>query len=567
MNLTMSYLGRSGLRSDDSGRRILQMAPNLARDAVALDAPLVEPIRFREAISALHDVVINDLTFKPRDKTAYEQWRADQARRERAIRVEAHDRMRRQLAETRGAKPSSELQTDYTRALRRYWRSRRELNGLLRNENAELWRKLMPYDPVITVAEDVVFFECFSADESSYGCLTVDRDSIFGRTGQEQLGTTNVDYSWDLYNNFQTLRTYRETRFNVDPTGFEVKTEDQADYREEKIDLPDGWLHGFMQLQSAMGLPTRRVPLSVSAVYSLLAFLKRNKAKTSPRAIRFELADGAPPRLVLEPWEQAIESPETTYRGPNDEPIRIWGRRRLLTLARILPLAHHVDVHLLGVGLPSFWVVHMGNMRLTLGLSGWTTNDWTRGSAMQMLLPHASPSERLVANTAELLSQQRALSLSDISITLKSPSGAVASALNQLALRGQVIHDLHADLYRWRQVLPMELSDRELAPPHPETLAARKIISQNKLQITTREPGPRGGVIVAGNAEGKPCEALIDGDGMVRRGKCLCSWHFRYGIRNGPCRHIQAMRDLVWLSDRSDEDDWYEKRMKWAGRG
>ncbi len=64
------------------------------------------------------------------------------------------------------------------------------------------------------------------------------------------------------------------------------------DYREEKIELPDGWLRGFMQLQAAMGLPMRRVPLSVGAVYSLLAFLKRHKAKTSPRAIRFELADG-----------------------------------------------------------------------------------------------------------------------------------------------------------------------------------------------------------------------------------------------------------------------------------
>lgn len=566
MKLMMQYLGRSGLSSDSSGRRILQMAPNLARDAVALDAPLLDPIRFREAISTLHDVVINDLTFKPRDKTAYDAWRANQAQRESAIRRDAHARAKEQLDRTRGAKPPTELKADYHAALKRYWRSRRELNSVLRSENEALWRKLMPYDPVITVADDVVFFECFSADESSYGCLTVDRDSMFGHTGQEQLGTTNVDYSWDLYNNFQTLRTYRETRFNIDPTGFEVQTSEQPDYREEKIELPDGWLHGFLQLQSAMGLPARRVPLSVSAVYSLLAFLKRNKARTSPRAIRFELADGAAPRLVLEPWEQVIESPETRFQGPNDEPIRIWGRRRLLTLARVLPLAQQVDVYLLGVGLPSFWVVHMGNMRLTLGLSGWTTNDWTRGSAVQMLLPQTTPSDRLVANTAELLSRQRSLSLSDISLTLKTPSGAVAAALNQLALRGQVIHDLHADLFRWRQVLPMELSDREVGPPHPETQAAQQILSRRQLKLTTREPGPRGGVIVAGNVEGKPCEALIDSDGMVRRGKCLCSWHFRFGIRNGPCRHIQAMRDLVWLSERTDDDHWYERRLQWAGR-
>ena len=53
--------------------------------------------------------------------------------------------------------------------------------------------------------------ECFSADESSYGCLTVSRDA-FGKSNDVKLGTTNVDYSWDLFNHFQSLRSYRETR-------------------------------------------------------------------------------------------------------------------------------------------------------------------------------------------------------------------------------------------------------------------------------------------------------------------------------------------------------------------
>ena len=55
------------------------MAPNLTREKVSFDAPLLQPLRFREAISALHDVVINDLRYKPRDKTAYEEWKKQQA--------------------------------------------------------------------------------------------------------------------------------------------------------------------------------------------------------------------------------------------------------------------------------------------------------------------------------------------------------------------------------------------------------------------------------------------------------------------------------------------------------
>ena len=81
------------------------------------------------------------------------------------------------------------------------------------------------------------------------------------------LGTTNVDYSWALFEHFQKLRSYRETRFAIDPSGFEVNTDQPAGFREEKIDLPPSWLRGFMQIQGAMSLPMRRVPVSREALY------------------------------------------------------------------------------------------------------------------------------------------------------------------------------------------------------------------------------------------------------------------------------------------------------------
>src|SRR5262249_7097195 len=138
--------------------------------------------------------------------------------------------------------------------------------------------------------------------------------------------------------------------------------------REEKIDLPAGWLRGLMQLQAGMTMPGGAVSLSRDAVYSIVAWLKRYKAKTSPRALRFELLPDQPPTLVLEPWGTKIVSYGTKYTGPSVEPIRIWGTRRLMMLARVLPLAERFDVYLLGTGLPSFWVARMGEMTLTLGL-------------------------------------------------------------------------------------------------------------------------------------------------------------------------------------------------------
>src|SRR4029453_18663413 len=118
---------------------------------------------------------------------------------------------------------------------------------------------------------------------------------------------------------------------------------------------------------------------------------------------RFELTPGQSPRIVLEPWEVPIISYATKYEGPSIEPVRIWGGRRLVTLARVLPLAERFDVYLLGTGFPSFLVTPMGGKRLTLGLSGWTANDWTRGSAIDLLAPPAAPSPDMINNVAAAL--------------------------------------------------------------------------------------------------------------------------------------------------------------------
>ena len=406
MNLKLAYLGHSTM-NPIAGGQLLSLAPNLSREPVSFDAPLLQPLRFREAISALHDVVISDLRFKPRDKTAYEEWKKTERSRAASLRQQTYQTAKKEILSRREEAVPPDLEKQFGHYRRIYWNARQKYSSYLLKNDHQLWRMLMPCDPVITVADDVVFFECFSADESSYGCLTVNRDAAFGKSAETRLGTTNVDYSWDLFHHFQSLRTYRETRFKVDPAGFSVATEGNADYREEKIDLPDGWLRGFMQTQAAMTLPARRVTLTREAVYSILAFLKRHKARKSPRALRFEMVAGKPPSLVLEPWEQRVPVFGEPLRT-SSESIRIWGRQRLLALARVLPLAAKFEAYLLGTGLPSFWIADLGDMKLTLGLSGWTTNDWTRGSALDLLAPPVQPSKELILRVSQFMQDKRA---------------------------------------------------------------------------------------------------------------------------------------------------------------
>ncbi len=542
MNQNFKYSGHSGIVETGDSRAI-RLAPNLAREPVSFDAELLQPLRFREAISALHDVVISDLRFEKRDKTTYEAWKTQQTAREQQVRREAYQQAERDIAARRNAAVPAELEREFKTARTRYWSARQKYSDYLRVHDPSLWRTLMPCDPVITVAEDVVFFECFSKDESAYGCLSVDRSRGFGAVSNLQFGTTNVDYSQGLYDQFQTLRTYRPTRFNLDPDGFSVVKGADSEHHEEKIDLPNSWLRGFMKLQAAMTMPTIRIRLPREVVYSLLAFLKRNVAKRSPRAMRFELEPCQPIRIVLEPWGKVFEAFGTRYEGPPTQPIRIWGTRRLLVLARALPLAESFDVHLLATGLPSFWLANMGAMTFTLGLSGWTTNDWSAGSGLDLLQPPRSPSGELIERVGMTLKMKRAADLATIQTLVGEPDTfLIAAALRHLANSGQVIYDFAASVFRYRQIMAQPIGEAQLGLEDEELAAARRLIADQKYELLDRQDGPNLLRVIIGKVEGKPVEILVDPDDRIKRGKCLCGHFKQFGLRNGPCRHMIALR-------------------------
>ncbi len=561
MNLTLAYRGRSAITAVPSGLDVT-LAPNLRRDRVSYDATLRHPMRFREAIGALHDVVVSDLRYKPRDKSAYEAYKAEQNVREAGIRRQvASQATAAILKESMPELPDrymADLEKRYGKLRKNYWAARQKYAIYLCMHDPDLWRLLMPCDPVITVAPDCLFFECFSADESSYGCLTVGREA-FDAERDVALGTTNIDYSWALYEHFQKLRSYRETRFAIDPSGFELNISRGDGFREEKIDLPPSWLRGFMQIQGAMSLPMRRVPVSREGLYSMLAFLRRHRAAKSPRAVRFELERGKRVSIVLEPWEERITLHGTAYDGPRDETIRVWGRDRLHVLARLLPLLDEAEVYLLGTGLPSFWSIRMGEMRLLLGLSGWTANDWTGATALDQLAPPAEPSDALLGDIAATFLGRPALTFNQIREQTGAAPAYVAAGLCRLASLGQVVHDLHAGLYRWRQVMPVAVSLEQLGPESPETIAARELVARRTVRVSRDEKRPDGLRILEGESGGRDVSLLLDSDGRMLRGRCTCSHHFSGGLRRGPCRHLQALRSgASGAKKASSLESWFQ---------
>jgi hypothetical protein len=205
-------------------------------------------------------------------------------------------------------------------------------------------------------------------------------------------------------------------------------------------------------------------------------------------------------------------------------------------------------------------------MRLTVGLSGWTQNDWTHGSALDLLMPPVQLSPGLVTGVAGWLQRSRAASLADAGLRSVAGAAECAAALNHLARAGQVIYDLDAGKYRWRQIMPSAVGEADIGPEPPELVASRELIRRRAARVTSTQALEGGGKLIQGRCDRTPVELLLDGDGRIKRAKCECSHFFKAGIRKGPCRHLLALRDAAERAGEQAQtlDDWFARWKRWS---
>ena len=530
---------RSSSVANRPGSTELSFSPDTRREPTYFSGELRKGIAFREAISALHDVVVSDLRWKPRDRTAYKEWAArqeaidwDQVAAQRASVARQMRDLQDRLAVLR--RRSSERRGPYDKAKRAYF-------DYLYQKDRDAWFVL---DPVITVHPDEVFFECFSQDESSYGRLGASYD-VFRNIGDLACGTTNIDYSSALYDEFQKIRSYKTTRFEVDPSGFDVRTQGEADFKEVKIDLPDSWVRGFLQVNSAMGLPARTFDLHPMDVYNLCFVLRRHKEKRGPRSMRYCLTPGAPVRVVFDPWNIEVVCRRTEYQGTNQEEIRVWGRRRLHILERLIPVANRFTVHLLGQGLPSFYVAELGDMTFTLGLSGWTANDWSTAGNFDLLAPRAEVDDFTRRRVFEGLKEHWLDTPDGLASRLGVSRAAVLGALGAWTQAGRAMFDLAKRVYRVRELARDPLPMDKLRFSNPREEAATRLLSGNLVHSTARSSSD-GGVELSGTVKDRSHthrpSLTIDADARVTRGECDCNFYQQNKLYKGPCEHMLALR-------------------------
>ncbi|HZY83299.1 MAG TPA: SWIM zinc finger family protein [Gemmataceae bacterium] len=494
------------------GAAQLALFSNVYRDPVRLDGTIKDPLRFREALATLYAIVGSDYRYVPKDRTAYL----------------AYLRMKRESAGL-GLRQAQEAFFAWA----------------LRNDPLAF----ILLDPVVTVHPDQVFFEVFSKDEGTYAKLGIDL-SAFELDGTPAWGTTNIDFSPTLFAGVEQMRSYRRTRLSVGKEAVALATTSKALVLEKQVRVPDSWLRGFLQVQSAAALPRDAFRLSPIDLYNLLRHLRlHGDRKGQRRGLRIELIPGESPRLVLEPWEAVLPSTAGAYKGRAARVVRLWGRRRLLLLRRLLPFVEAVDVHLLGSGLPSFWVLRAGAVSLTLGLTGFTAANWSQAVNFDLLLPRKVHGGEALERVLGHLSTVRVADARQFAAATGLKGEALQEGLLAGCQQGKVMYDVAGDVYRLRALTeaPLDLARLEYRNAGERTahdLVARRgaveIVSEDRIGGTGLELTGR--VTVAEDRREYRPQLLLTDEGQVGKAECTCTFFRKQGLKAGPCPHLVALR-------------------------
>lgn len=521
-HVQLSYAGPSVVRADGDAT-LVRLSGNLQRDPVTVVGDVVDPLRLREALSVLHGIIASDFRYVPKDRTAYL----------------AYMRMKRETA-----------------SLGMWAAQQAYFSWMQRNDPLAF----IPLDPVVTAHPDRLLFEVFSRDEGAYASLALDWKAI-ALSDQVGYGTTNVDFSQTLIAAAQQLRGYRPTKFvltraSASPSGTAGLADDVLDKR---LNVPDSWLRGFLQVQSAATFPLDSFQLAPIDFYNVLRQLRLNRDKKGEkRGLRIELIPGEAVRLVLEPWDVVVPSTAGVFKGKVPRVVRVWGRRRLMLLRRLLPFVESVDVHLMGSGLPSFWVCRAGDVTLTLALTGFTAANWSQALNFDLLLPRGTQSPQALEKVVEYLRKAWFASAATLSKAAGVKGAALLEALQQGCQQGKLMYDLAEGVYRLRPLTsePLDLTRLEFRNQRERT-AHDLLVRRGAVRVEKENRIPGSGLELTGKVsvtedrrDYRP-QFLLGDEGQVLKAECTCTFFRKQGLKAGPCPHLIALR-LAWAEQESN---------------
>jgi hypothetical protein len=208
-----------------------------------------------------------------------------------------------------------------------------------------------------------------------------------------------------------------------------------------------------------------------------------------------------------------------------------------------------IDLHLLGSGLPSFWVLRVGAVTFTLGLSGFTSANWAQAVSFDLLLPRRASAADPLEKVNKHLAKVWVASAQEIAAAVGLGAAPVLEALQVGCQRGLFMFDVAREAYRYRPLTgeaidPARFEFRNDRERRAHDLSAEKgavkIVTENRihgegLELTGKV------AVVAEKREYRPA-LLVDDDGRVKKAECTCAFFRKHQLKEGPCEHLVALR-------------------------
>ena len=228
--------------------------------------------------------------------------------------------------------------------------------------------------------------------------------------------------------------------------------------------------------------------------------------------------------------------------------MRVWGRRRLQILERLIPLAKRFTVHLLGTGLPSFYVADLGDMSFTLGLSGWSANDWSRAGNFDLLAPRAAVDELTQKRVFSGLKERWRDTPDRLASRLGLDRATVLGALSAYTQAGRAMFDLNKGVYRARELSREPLPMEKLRFQNEREQEAARFLRERAVKVQAAETDRDGRLALRGAVsdrnKGYRPTLTIDGDDRIVEAECGCNFYQQNKLYKGPCEHMLALRLL-----------------------
>ncbi|WP_227429398.1 hypothetical protein [Psychrobacter sp. I-STPA6b] len=575
--------------SQDNSEKLTQhvaLFTELNRQDVKFHAKVKSPLLFRDTLSALFDVVSSDYRYVPKDRSAYSVF-----------------------MQMRRANANKNLFT----AQRQYF------EWLFNNDPLAF----CILDPIIQVHEQGISFEVFSRDEGCYAQLTLSHDifdsqSSAGGADSINYGTTSIDYSSALYEGIQRIRDYTPTSLDIGHEAVSLQRLNEAtnndnqkvngkseannetnevevnEVIEKRINVPKNWIRSLLQVQSASQLPQDSIELDPIALYNVLFELRMHAdIKGKRRGLLIELRPQQQPIIILEPFNIAVTSQVSkharSYQGSQAKLIRLWGRRRLALLKRLLPHCKTVNVSLLGQGMPSYWTLAGDGFHFTFAMTGFSQSNWSQALGFDLLLPKRPQSlsvegDKIDGNVSSknddqsdlqaLLEQlqQQPSSLTDLSKDNKTNKTAIRQQLLTASQQGFIRYDMATQTYYYRPLTQTPLDMQAFAYHNPAEKQAYDLVSRTDAirKFSVDNLASQGILIqadihVSEDRRSYHSQLQLGDEGIVSRAECSCPQFLQHRLTQGVCSHLIALRlaynDFDASHDPQAQANWQETRI------